>query len=328
MITAWRVERKGSAVLRHDVERPSVGAPGARGADVVVEVEAAAVNFADGLVIDGWYQERPSLPFTPGFELAGTIVSGSGGGFRRGERVVGLALPGVGSWAQFAGCDHRQLVRIPASVPVTDAVALHVNAQTAWFALHRRGGVRPGDTVLVHAAAGGVGAMAVQLAVAAGAVVIGTCSASKQERVLALGARAAYDNRASDWATRVRTEHGAVDIVVDPVGGDVFAPSWRLLGFEARYVVVGFASGAIPTLEANRALVKNATLHGLYWTPYTAKDAGAVAESAESIFALHADGRLDPCVSVVANMRDALDRVRDVGAGLTTGKTVLTWDAP
>lgn len=294
---------------------------------VIVQVAAAAANFADSLTLAGQYQERPPVPFVPGIEVAGTIIASSGDRFSVGDRVVGLAESGSGSWAERARCDARQLIRIPDDVTDVDAIGLHINAQTAWFALHRRAKATAEDTVLVHAAAGGVGSMAVQLALAAGCHVFATASALKQEFVRALGVTQAFDNRDSSWPEQLRSANDGrgVDVVVDPVGGSVFEESWRLLNFEGRLVTVGFAAGVIPSVKANHALVKNVSLLGLYWTRYTIEDPQAVAVAADAIFELHRQGLLDSHVRVVAPMREALDRVADVAAGRGVGKTVLVW---
>lgn len=325
---AWRVHQLGSAVLEDDVAEPALDRDDPYA--VIVRVEAAAANYADSLVIEGSYQERPALPFTPGLEVAGVVTATNSDRFAEGDRVVGLTTGGAGSWGRFARCDARQLTALPADVDAVAAIGIHVNAQTAWFALHRRGGIRSGDTVLVHAAAGGVGTMAVQLAVAAGCTVIATASAGKLELPRSLGAHHCLDNRAPDWAERVRqlTDGAGIDVVVDPVGGAVFNESWRLLRFEGRMVTVGFTSGEVPSVRANHALVKNVTLHGLYWARYTREAPDLVDAAAAEIFDLHRDGRLDPCVTVVSPMEQALQRVREVAGGATTGKSVLTWDEP
>jgi NADPH2:quinone reductase len=318
-VRAWLVETYGHPTLRTEVAPPGVEGDD----DLVVQVDAAAVNFADGLMLAGEYQERPALPFVPGIEVAGTVVDPGRSRWRHGDRVVGLTLPGAGSWAEYARCDQSQVVAIPTRVSAVDAIGLHINAQTAWFALHRRARVTADDAVLVHAAAGGVGAMAVQLALEHGCSVIGTASADKLAAIERLGCSSVYDNRDPRWVDRVRADHGAVDVVIDPVGEAVFAGSWKLLGFEGRYVSIGFASGGVPTIKANHALVKNVSLLGLYWTRYTVEDPAAVAAAALTIFELHESGRLDPCVSVIAPLDQAAERADDVANGRTTGKTVL-----
>lgn len=321
----WQVSGPDLADYRDGIERHQLDNADAN--SVIVAVNAAAANFADGLMIKGTYQERPSLPFTPGIEVAGTVIASNSELLRIGDNVVGLTTPGAGSWAEEALCDARQVTVIPVDMDPVSAIGLHINSQTAWFALHRRAAVRPTDRVLVHAAAGGVGSMAVQLSVAAGCVVYATTSASKMQIPIALGATAAFDNRDPDWPAQFRDQVGPVDVIIDPAGGAVFDESWRLLAFEGRIVTVGFASGEIPTLRANHALVKNISLHGLYWTRYTLEAPDLVATAAAEIFELHRCGSLDPCVTVVDHISNALDRVDDVASGASTGKTVLVQDS-
>ncbi|MFZ8997432.1 MAG: NADPH:quinone oxidoreductase family protein [Ilumatobacteraceae bacterium] len=322
-MTGWHVVERGRAEYRHELPIPGLGDDGEA---TLVAVDAAAANFADRLLIDGKYQLRPRIPFVPGFELAGTVVATNSARLAVGDRVAGTALPDHGSWAEYAVADARHLTVLPDDLDTVDAVGFHVNAQTAWFALHRAGRVRPGETVLVHAAAGGVGSMAVQLGVAHGCRVVGTASGPKLDLVRRLGADFALDNRDEEWPSVLREMVGDVDVVVDPVGDAVFAPSWKALAFEGRYVTVGFASGSIPTVTANQALVRNVSLHGMYWTPYATRHPELVREAADRIFDLWRSGRLDPCITVRAPLRTALDQVDEIHAGRTTGKTVLTVD--
>lgn len=323
---AWRVHELGSAVFENDVPVPTL-LPDDEGA-VLLRVEAAGPNFADSLMIEGVYQERPELPFTPGLEVAGTVVESRDDRLGVGDRVVGTTRPGWGAWAEYALCDASHLVTIPDGVATADAVAMHVNAQTAWFALHRRANVQPGESVLVNAAAGGVGTMAVQLAAAAGATVYATSSAGKLAIAKGLGAVASLDNRSEGWPDQVRelTQGRGVDVVVDMVGGTPFAESWRLLAFEGRLVVVGFTSGDIPTVKANHALVKNVSLEGLYWGRYQDDAPELVQDAAVQIFDVHLASKLDPCISGSDHMTAALDRLADIAGGRTTGKLILTWD--
>lgn len=318
---AWQVVARGRAVLVDDAPAPCLVPDDPHA--TLVAVHTAAANYADRLLIDGRYQLRPRPPFVPGFEVAGTVLASNSDRLHAGDRVVGTTHPQHGSWAEVAAADARHLTVIPPDVGWIDAVALHVNAQTAWFALHRAARVRPDDVVLVHAAAGGVGSMAVQLALAHGCPVVGTASAAKLAVVRDLGVRLAVDNRAAGWPALVADSVAAVDVVVDPVGEAVFAGSWELLAFEGRYVSVGFTSGGIPSLTANRALVKNASLHGLYWTPYATARPDLVADAATEIFDLHRSGTVRAAVTVTAPLDLALECVDRVAAGETTGKTVL-----
>jgi NADPH:quinone reductase len=319
---AWYVVERGRAVMVDDAPMPHLDPQDPH--TTVVEVHAAAANFADRLMIDGRYQLRPRTPFVPGFELAGVVRATSSSRLRVGDRVAGVANPRHGSWAEVASADDRHLTVLPDDLGWVDAIGLHVNAQTAWFALHRTARLRPTDTVLIHAAAGGVGSMAVQLARAHGCRVVGAASAGKLDVVRSLGADVVVDNRGDSWPAVIRDAVGEVDVVIDPVGEAVFAGSWSLLGFEGRYVAVGFASGGIPSVPANEALVRNLSLQGMYWTPYATARPDLVIRAAGEIFGLHREGRLDPCVTSTAPLEDAIECVDRVARGATTGKTVLT----
>lgn len=309
----WLVPALGQAEWRLDLPEPVPGDD-----EVVLEVVAAAPNFADRLVIDGQYQERPEPPFTPGIEVVGRVAG-------RDRLQVGLAAFGPGAWAERALCRPTNLCDVPDGVDAADAVAVHANAQTAWFALHRRASVRPGEVVVIHAAAGGVGSMAVQLAAIHGCRVIATSSAAKRGLCEQLGADLWFDNRDPEWREAARAAVGTVDVVVDMVGGRVFSDSFRLLGFEGRIVTVGFTSGERPRVAVNHVLVKNVSLHGLYWGRYPAENPAAVAAAAEEIFGHVAAGRLDPLISRRAGFDEALACVDAIATGGTTGKTVLTW---
>lgn len=321
---AWRVHELGTAEYETDVSVPVIGSEDDDA--VLLKVEAAGPNFADGLMIGGTYQERPDVPFTPGLEVAGVVVETRNERLQAGDRVVGTTRPGWGAWAEYAICDASHLVVIPDGVAMTDAVAFHVNAQTAWFGLHRRANLVSGESVLVNAAAGGVGTMAVQLAVAAGATVYATSSAKKLHIATGLGAAASVDNRAEGWPDLIREANDGrgIDVVVDMVGGDVFKQSWRLLAFEGRAVTVGFTSGDVPVVKANHALVKNVSLEGLYWGRYQDDAPELVQQAAVEIFDIHLAGKLDPCISALDTIDNALDRMQDIAEGRTTGKVVLT----
>jgi NADPH2:quinone reductase len=319
----WHVTERGHAECRDGIAAPTLDPDDPH--HTLVEVHAAAANFADRLMIDGQYQLRPRRPFVPGFEVAGVVTATNDPALAVGTRVAGVADPNHGAWAEVCAADSRHLARLPDAVDWTDAIGLVTNGQTAWFALHRSARIDSGDTVLVHAAAGGVGSMAVQLAKAAGCVVVGTASSTKLDLVRSLGADHVIDNRLADWAADVRAAVGEIDVVVDPVGEAVFEGSWKLLAIEGRYIVVGFASGIAPNIRSNHALVRNVSIHGMYWTPLASAHPELVERASDEIFSLHRDGRLDPCVTVVSPAEEALDRLADVSAGRTTGKSVLTW---
>ncbi len=317
----WIVRQKGVAEFVDDLDEPELV-----DGSMIVQVEAAPVNYADRLQIDGKHQIRPPRPFVAGLEGAGTVLESSSERYAVGSRVMGLVSLGVGSWAERCRFSADNVVAVPDGVDIVTAAAIHLNAETVWLALHHRARLQAGEVVLVHAAAGGVGTMAVQLAAAAGATVIATCSAGKADIPARLGATAVVDNRAADWHRQVaELAPDGVDIVVDPVGGRIFERSLKLLRFEGRMLTIGFVSGDIPSMAANYALVKNLSLLGVFWEPYAARRPDLVTHAAAEIFALHATGDLDPCVSVIDDVSNAVERVNDIASGRTTGKTVLVW---
>src|SRR3954467_981410 len=231
-----------------------------------LKVEATALGFVDGLIAQGRYQIRPPLPYVPGGEIAGT-VDATGPGVDAvviSGRVVRWQLGG--GLAEYVTVDARAIDKIPAGLDATTAAAMLVDYQTAHYALFERGQLRPGETVLVLGAAGGVGSAAVQLAARAGAFVIAAAS-TEQKRDLArqLGAAATIDSRAPDLRMQLKAAapRGTVDVIMDPVGGETFEAMFRSLAKEGRHLVIGFASGSIPSLPANLALLKSASLVGV-----------------------------------------------------------------
>ncbi|GAA1142364.1 NADPH:quinone reductase-like Zn-dependent oxidoreductase [Kitasatospora gansuensis] len=317
---AWQVGELGEpgAVMRlAEVEQPSAG-----DGQLLVRVRAAAVNFPDALMCRGHYQVRPPLPFTPGVELCGEVV----GGERAGERVIGTPLLPAGAFAEYALMDARAAFTAPAALDDAEAAAMHIAYQTAWFGLHRRAALRAGETLLVHAAAGGVGSAAVQLGKAAGATVIGVVGGpEKAVAARELGADVVIDRRSEDFVAVVKEFTGGrgADVVFDPVGGDAYTGSARCVAFEGRIVVVGFASGTIPTPGLNHALVKNYSVLGLHWGLYGVHEPAAVTAAHAELTALAGKGVLRPLVSERLPLDGAADGVQRVADGTTTGRVVV-----
>ncbi|MFI9271139.1 NADPH:quinone oxidoreductase family protein [Kitasatospora sp. NPDC052896] len=323
---AWQVGELGLPrdVMRlaEDVPVPEPG-PG----QLLVRVRAAAVNFPDALMCLGMYQVKPPLPFTPGVELCGDVLSGEGvppaGGW---GRVIGNpVLPG-GAFAEYALLDAGSAFPAPAALDDAEAAALHIGYQTAWFGLHRRAALRAGETLLVHAAAGGVGSAAVQLGRAAGARVIGVVGGAEKASVAReLGADVVIDRKSEDFVAAVKEATGGrgADVVFDPVGGDAYAGSTRCVAFEGRIVVVGFASGTIPTPALGHALVKNYSVLGLHWGLYNTKDPRAVRTAHEELGKLAEAGVIRPLVSERLPFDQAADGVQRVAEGGTTGRVVV-----
>jgi NADPH:quinone reductase len=327
---AWRVHELGEPVdvmrLDEGVDPPRPG-PG----ELRVAPSAVGLNFFDDLVCRGLYQHKPALPFTPGFEVCGRILEPGEGvtGLEVGQRVIGMAVMSAGALAEESVTDARMTFAIPDGMPDHTGAALLVTYGTAHAALHRRAGLRAGETVLVHAGAGGVGSAAIQLAVAAGARVLATAGGPEKVEVCRnLGAEVAIDYTAGDFVAPVReaTDGRGVDVIVDPVGGDVFDRSVRCLAWEGRLVVVGFTSGRIPTLPANLALLKNISVMGLAWGAYLGHDPGLFPGIHADLIGLWEKGLVDPLVRDVLPFEQAARGIADLASRQTVGKVVVRVD--
>ncbi|MFJ2832446.1 NADPH:quinone oxidoreductase family protein [Streptomyces sp. NPDC087263] len=313
---AWQVHQNGEpgeAMRLEDVERP-VPAEG----QVLLKVRAANINFPDALMCRGHYQVRPPLPFTPGVEICGETEDG--------RRVLANPALPYGGFAEYAVADAAGLLPAPEALDDAEAAALHIGYQTGWFGLHRRAGLEAGETLLVHAAAGGVGSAAVQLGKAAGATVIGVVGGADKAAVAReLGCDVVIDRRAEDVIGAVKEATGGrgADVIYDPVGGEAYAQSTKVVAFEGRIVVVGFASGSIPSPALNHALVKNYSILGLHWGLYNTKNPKLVQQCNERLTELAAQGAIKPLVSERVPLGGAAAAVRRVADGVTTGRVVV-----
>ncbi|MCL7426498.1 NADPH:quinone oxidoreductase family protein [Streptomyces sp. NPDC052415] len=318
---AWQVHENGepSEVMRlADVERPTPG-----DGQVLLKVRAANINFPDVLMCRGHYQVRPPLPFTPGVEICGETEDG--------RRVIANPALPHGGFAEYAVADAAALLPAPDSLDDAEAAALHIGYQTGWFGLHRRARLEAGETLLVHAAAGGVGSAAVQLGKAAGATVIGVVGGpEKAAAARDLGCDVVIDRRAEDVVGAVKEATGGrgADVIYDPVGGDAYTQSTKVVAFEGRIVVVGFASGTIPSPGLNHALVKNYAILGLHWGLYNTKNPKLVQHCHEQLTEMAARGAIKPLISERVPLGEAAAAVQRVGDGVTTGRVaVLTGGA-
>ena len=322
----WQVSRHGEPqdVLElAEVPRPAPG-PG----QLLVRVLAAAANFPDALLCLGTYQVRPPLPFTPGVELCGEVVATGTDvtGFSPGDRVIGGTVLPFGAFAEYALMDAAMTMPAPGGLDDAEAAPFHITYQTGWFGLHRRAGLAAGETLLVHAAAGGVGSGAVQLGKAAGARVIGVVGGPEKAAVARdLGADVVVDRHSEDFVAVVKDVTGGrgADVVYDPVGGDAFRRSTKCIAFEGRILIVGFASGDIPSAALNHALVKNYSIVGLHWGLYQQRDPGAVRDCHAELSRLVAAGAIRPLISERLPLADVPDGVRRLANGTTTGRIVF-----
>ncbi|MGX1914854.1 NADPH:quinone oxidoreductase family protein [Streptomyces phaeochromogenes] len=313
---AWQVHEIGepSEVMRlEDVERPTPG-----DGQVLLKVRAANINFPDALMCRGQYQVRPPLPFTPGVEICGETEDG--------RRVIANPSLPYGGFAEYAVADAAAMLPAPEALDDAEAAALHIGYQTGWFGLHRRARLEAGETLLVHAAAGGVGSAAVQLGKAAGAKVIGVVGGADKAAVAReLGCDVVVDRRAEDVVAAVKGATGGrgADVIYDPVGGDAYTQSTKVVAFEGRIVVVGFASGSIPSPGLNHALVKNYSILGLHWGLYNTKDPKLVLRCHEELTELAARGGIKPLVSERVPLSGAAAAVQRVADGVTTGRVAV-----
>lgn len=318
---AWQVHELGepAQVLRlSDTAVPDPG-PG----QLRVRVRASSANFPDALLCRGQYQVRPDMPFTPGIELVGEVSAlGEGAaGFAVGDRVIGSPELPAGAFAEESLMRADATLPAPAALDDAEASAFFVAYQTGWFALHRRAALQAGETLLVHAAAGGVGSAAVQLGKAAGATVIAVVGGSdKAQAARQLGADLVIDRTTQDVVavTKEATAGRGADVIFDPVGGDAYTWSTKCVAFEGRIVVVGFASGTIPNPPLGHALVKNYAILGLHWGLYQSRDPAAVRRAHDELCALATAGIVGPLVSA----RLGFDRVPDVVQQLADGSTI------
>jgi NADPH2:quinone reductase len=320
-VKAWRVHELGEP--RHVMSLDDVPDPQPDAGQLLVRVLAAAANFPDVLMCRGLYQVRPALPFTPGIELCGEVMELGTDvtGFAVGERVIGLSVLPAGGFAELALMDTATTFPAPGALDDAEAAAFYIGYQTGWFGLHRRAQLQAGETLLVHAAAGGVGSAAVQLGKAAGARVIGVVGGpEKAEVARSLGADVVVDRHTEDFVEVVKQVTGGrgADVVYDPVGGDAYQRSTKCVAFEGRILVVGFAGGQIQTAALNHALVKNYSIVGLHWGLYANKDPQAVRRCHDELSKLAVDGAAKPLVSE----RLALDAVADGLQRLADGTTV------
>lgn len=322
LMRAWQVTAHGEPAEVMRLAEMPVPEPGP--GEVLVRVRAVAVNFPDVLLARGEYQERPELPFVPGIELCGDVVAlgegvSGGRGIAPGTRVVGSK---IGVLSEYAVLPAVAVRPAPGVLGDAEAASLTIAYQTAWFGLHHRARLAPGETLLVHAGAGGVGSAAVQLGKAAGARVVAVVGSEAKAQVATAAGADIVHLRDDDWVGAVKAGGGA-DVVFDPVGGDAFEGSARCVRFEGRIVVVGFASGRLPRVRADLALVKNYGVLGLHWALYQNRRPDLVEEAHAELTRLAEAGVVRPVVADVVGFDDAPAAIQRLASGATTGRLVI-----
>jgi NADPH2:quinone reductase len=323
---AWRV---------HDWCEPDqmkfedIPVPEPKPGEIRIQNRAAALNFFDILMIQGKYQTKPPRPFTPGSEVAGVVdaVGEGASEFQVGDRVQAMATGGT--FCEYSIAPAAKAFRIPDAMSFDEAAAMIVIYQTSYFALTHRTTIKPGEWLLVHAGAGGVGSSAIQIGRALGARVIATAGGEEKMRFcLSQGAAHALNYGDPNWVNQVKeitAGHGA-DAIYDPVGGEVFELSTKCIAPEGRLLVIGFAGGAIPSVAANRILLKNMSVVGVYWGGYLERRPEYMREAQEALFKMYEDERIKPVVSKSFSLAEAVEALSALATRRTVGKVVLKID--
>ena len=309
-----------------DLVLEDVASPLPKKNEILLDVQAAGVNFPDTLIIEGKYQFQPPLPFSPGGEAAGVVaaVGEKAGAFKVGDRV--MALTGWGAFAEQVAVPFYNVMPIPASMDFTTAAAFGMTYGTSMHALRQRGQLQAGETLLVLGASGGVGLAAVEIGKAMGARVIAAASSAEKLAVAkAAGADELIDYSQSSLREEIKRLTGGqgVDVIYDPVGGELFEQAVRGLAWNGRLLVVGFASGSIPQLAANLVLLKGAAVLGVFWGAFAQRQPEDNAANFKQLFAWHAEGKLKPLVSQTYPLAEAGAAIEKLGQRQAVGKLVV-----
>lgn len=312
-----------------DLKLEEVPTPKPKKGDVLIRVGAAALNFPDILMIQGKYQVKPPLPFIPGMEVAGTVEALGEGveGLKPGDRV--MAQTGMGGFAEYAVAPAVGARLMPENMTDDEGAGFWLVYSTSYFGLAYRAQMKPGESVLVHSAAGGVGMAAVQIARALGASrIIGTVgSDEKLDVIRELGVDVAINYEKEDWVEIVKkeTRGKGVDIIYDPVGGKIGELSTKCIAFEGRLLIIGFTSGDFSNFKSNHILIKNYSIVGLHWGNYRTFKPSLLEDSWRELSALFQKGAVKPLISA----KYPMDRVSDAMAHLSSrkavGKIILNW---
>lgn len=303
-----------------------VPSPEAKGHGVKVRVKAAGLNFPDTLIIQGKYQIKPTMPFSPGGEMSGEVlaVGEKVTRFKAGDRVAGLT--GYGAFAEEVVVPEQNLLPVPDSMSDEKAAAFSMVYGTSYHALKQRANIQPGESLLVLGASGGVGLATVELGKAMGAHVIAAAStAGKLEVAKAAGADELinYTEEPLKDAIKRLTNSKGVDVIYDPVGGDFTEQALRGMAWNGRHLIIGFAAGEIPKIPANLALLKGCSVVGVFWGSFTQREPDVSARNMMELMELFAEGKIDPKISEVFEFEDYAKALGALTERRATGKVVL-----
>jgi len=311
-------------VESHKVEE--IEDPRAEAGQVVVDVKAAGVSFPDVLIVQGKYQFQPPFPFSPGGEIAG-VISEVGEGvvdWKIGDRVI--AMTGNGGIAEKVVAFEMTLMPLPETMDFRDGAAFPLNYGTTYHALKQRGQLQAGETLLVTGAGGGVGTTAIEIGKAMGARVIAAASTDeKLEIAKNLGADEVINYSDGELKEKVKalTDGLGADVIYDPIGGDIFLQCMRCVNWKGRVLVIGFASGPIPEVPTNLALLKGCSIVGVFWGRFTGAEPEENSKNFDELFALHADGKLKPQITKSYSLDQAAEAISSLENRKATGKVVI-----
>ena len=303
-----------------------VPSPEVKGRGVKVRVKAAGLNFPDTLIIEGKYQLKPTMPFSPGGEMSGEVieVGEKVTRFKPGDRVAGLT--GYGAFAEEVIVPEQNILPIPDSMSDEKAAAFSMVYGTSYYALKQRANIQPGETLLVLGASGGVGLATVELGKAMGAKVIAAASTAEK---LAVAKEAGADeliNYAEEplkEAVKKLTNSKGVDVIYDPVGGDFTEQALRAMAWNGRHLIIGFAAGDIPQIPANLTLLKGCSVVGVFWGSFTQREPENSAKNMMELLQMFAEGKIDPKISQVFEFEDYEKALGALTGRTATGKIVL-----
>lgn len=316
--------REFGPVESHKIEE--IEDPRAEAGQVVVDVKAAGVSFPDVLIVQGKYQFQPPFPFSPGGEIAG-IISEVGEGvvdWKVGDRVI--AMTGNGGIAEKVVAFEMTLMPLPDSMDFKDGAAFPLNYGTTYHALKQRGELQAGETLLVTGAGGGVGTTAIEIGKAMGARVIAAASSEeKLEIAKNLGADEVINYSDGELKEKVKALTGGLgaDVIYDPIGGDIFMQCMRCINWKGRVLVIGFASGPIPEVPTNLALLKGCSIVGVFWGRFTGAEPEENSQNFDELFALHAEGKLKPQITKSYSLDNAAEAIASLENRKATGKVVI-----
>ncbi|MDX1958379.1 MAG: NADPH:quinone oxidoreductase family protein [Leptospiraceae bacterium] len=291
---------------------------------VLIEIHATGVNFPDLLLIQGKYQARPKRPFVPGSEVSGIVVKVGSKVTRHkvGDRVNAACF--LGGYAEFVVVPEQDVYSIPKTMSFEEAAGFIITYQSSYFAIVVRANLRKEETLLVHAGAGGIGTSSIQIGKAIGAKVYATAGSEEKRQIATnAGADIVLDYNEANWSKKIRKELGGVDVVIDPVGGDIFDKSVLCTNFEGRIVVVGFTSGRIAEVATNMLLLNNISVQGLFWNLYQKNHPERIFKAVDQLNSWYEEGKLKPIIYKTYTLEDAPKAIRDVTGRKSYGKAIL-----